>query len=444
MKPFKSVAAVLLCCVLTTAFPSCNPNDRFSGDASGMTVSAIISGENEENKLVEEKDVDTLLADIIESGPKASSNPGDYIEADREDYNRLVSMDTEALKEMFSQFEDTREAGLKGAIMALTCQEILGDEAITAENLGPVSDGSGWYQAYRSAIQKIRDTLSVKEMRAKYPKSMAVLPEIWGETEPDARTAAVIGLLDEMFDTGSAEIQYLPAGYTEGDEVLSFDISDMRARFRYLWREYLWKLVGNTASSALETISSTMKTSSAIRLRDNQNRMFTLYLDSNLAAYSDGASVALYQVTGNGDDSLWRAVRQEFDSLEASVENVTIETESTDFEEIARLFVEAFGEQLKTLTEGNMAKVTDFAIVNLRIMITEEGNDSVFCFDADYAARPIDENPGVYWYSGSGEDGTGKYEGYIIPYRQFRLEREGTVWRCTDSGTGGIRLYDDE
>lgn len=55
--------------------------------------------------------------DIIMSSPLTSSNPQDYIDANRAEYNAILAMDAKALPYMFSELEKGGQTGLKGQIM---------------------------------------------------------------------------------------------------------------------------------------------------------------------------------------------------------------------------------------------------------------------------------------------------------------------------------------
>lgn len=89
-------------------------------------------------------DVESNLA-IIMSSPKTSSNPKDYINAHKNEYENFMKYGGEdALQYMLSQFEAGNAEGLRGQIMMLLCKELLGKRNnVTGESLSPQE----WYDA---------------------------------------------------------------------------------------------------------------------------------------------------------------------------------------------------------------------------------------------------------------------------------------------------------
>ncbi len=80
---------------------------------------------------------------VIMSSPAYSSAPGDYIDAHREEYEAILKLGQPALDYMLSCFENGEGNTLKGHIMKLLCQELLGPEnSFSDEALLP----SEWYE----------------------------------------------------------------------------------------------------------------------------------------------------------------------------------------------------------------------------------------------------------------------------------------------------------
>lgn len=81
----------------------------------------------------------------IESSPKESSNPQDYIDMHREAYENIVKYGgEEALMYMLAQFEANKADGLRGHIMMKLCKEFLGARNnVTDASLSPQQ----WYAA---------------------------------------------------------------------------------------------------------------------------------------------------------------------------------------------------------------------------------------------------------------------------------------------------------
>lgn len=109
--------------------------------------------------------------DIIMSSPKASSDPKDYINAHKEEYSEIITLDTEALYYMFSEFEKTEQTGLKGAIMEYACHSILGDENIKYFAASPKDR----YYELKEHMQIIATKNSLEYVQKNYPKSSLIL-----------------------------------------------------------------------------------------------------------------------------------------------------------------------------------------------------------------------------------------------------------------------------
>ena len=89
--------------------------------------------------------VDNLLKDIMEKGPKTSSNPYDYIK-DSKSFDELASIGDPALKYMFDSFAKSNEDGLKEYIMACACAKIMGNFDMQ-KGIG-VESGRQWFYKY--------------------------------------------------------------------------------------------------------------------------------------------------------------------------------------------------------------------------------------------------------------------------------------------------------
>lgn len=82
---------------------------------------------------------------VIMSSPKTSSNPQDYINAHKNEYEYFMKYGgEEALQYMLAQFESGNAEGLRGQIMMLLCKELLGvRNNVNDESLSPQE----WYNA---------------------------------------------------------------------------------------------------------------------------------------------------------------------------------------------------------------------------------------------------------------------------------------------------------
>ena len=117
-------------------YDSTKSKEEFSKLIDG--ISAI--GKNTDiKKLVEDN------LSIILSSPKESSNPQDYINAHKNEYENFFKYGgEEALEYMLTQFETGNAEGLRGQIMMKLCKELLGSRNnVTDQSLSPQE----WYDA---------------------------------------------------------------------------------------------------------------------------------------------------------------------------------------------------------------------------------------------------------------------------------------------------------
>ncbi len=111
-------------------------------------TSAKVNSSNGTSDIIKSEDIKKFVEDnlsVILSSPKASSNPQDYINAHRNEYENFFKFGgEEALQYMLSQFETGNAEGLRGYIMMVLCKELLGvrnnvdDEALSPQQ---------WYNA---------------------------------------------------------------------------------------------------------------------------------------------------------------------------------------------------------------------------------------------------------------------------------------------------------
>jgi beta-lactamase regulating signal transducer with metallopeptidase domain len=163
-------------------------NDISKGEASDMNSSTDGIA-----KLVEDN------ISVIMSSPKTSSNPQDYINAHKNEYEYFMKYGGEdALQYMLSQFEAGNAEGLRGQIMMRLCKELLGARNnVTDETLSPQE----WYDVLsirqeillpnfgydgQDQIEKlVYDTEVEKNSDPKRGGFMVVAPEIFGSYEEE-------------------------------------------------------------------------------------------------------------------------------------------------------------------------------------------------------------------------------------------------------------------
>ncbi|KAB8126016.1 hypothetical protein F9U64_21025 [Gracilibacillus oryzae] len=90
-------------------------------------------------------DIENALTKIVET-PAASSNPNDYVKANQEKFDSIVGHGNKTLDYLLMKFSMTDSDGLREYVMAMACNEILG-------NANPVkewSTGRTWFNQYRN------------------------------------------------------------------------------------------------------------------------------------------------------------------------------------------------------------------------------------------------------------------------------------------------------
>lgn len=90
------------------------------------------------------------LMDTITSSPSEASSPQAYIDAHEMEYRELIYFGEYTLRYCFTLFEQGGQTGLKGHIMAMVCQDILGDAGAADV---PAGTGQTWYDALSQSVK---------------------------------------------------------------------------------------------------------------------------------------------------------------------------------------------------------------------------------------------------------------------------------------------------
>ena len=115
-----------------------------------------------------ETDIGTLI-DTICSSPAQSSNPGDYIAAHQEEFDRLVSLGTRTIRYCFAEFARGGQIGLEGHIMALACREIV--PVGTHVHDIPYEScltGQDWFDQFAKLARSHRDEMGQLELEERH------------------------------------------------------------------------------------------------------------------------------------------------------------------------------------------------------------------------------------------------------------------------------------
>jgi beta-lactamase regulating signal transducer with metallopeptidase domain len=121
--------------------------EQYFYDKSGQQIVLTNDGEATDTNLKTD-DIAKFVEDnlnVIMSSPKTSSNPQDYINAHKNEYESFFKYGGEdALKYMLTQFKAGNPEGLRGQIMMQLCKELLGARNnVTDDSLSPQE----WYDA---------------------------------------------------------------------------------------------------------------------------------------------------------------------------------------------------------------------------------------------------------------------------------------------------------
>ncbi|MCZ8521057.1 MULTISPECIES: hypothetical protein [Paenibacillus] len=122
-----------------------------SGAALLLAALLLLGGCGDDAAL--EERIDMQVASIASaSSAVTSSSPGDYIAAERERYDEIVSLGEAALPHLLNELRGAKGDSLEGWIRAKACEDILQEES-------PVkswSTGGEWIRQYDEARRKGR------------------------------------------------------------------------------------------------------------------------------------------------------------------------------------------------------------------------------------------------------------------------------------------------
>jgi beta-lactamase regulating signal transducer with metallopeptidase domain len=249
---------------------------------------------------------------------------------------------------------------------------------------------------------------------------------------PEDPSSQVQQLLYALFDSGNRMQITLEV---TGHDPRTIETNDrwFAERYAVLLNEYSWRLAQE------DVIPSSFDYSLTLYSAD-KSTSFRFFADSNAVFYSAEGTKNYYLATAEDGNDITAKLRAEYDSLEGSYQLVFVETPSRDFTEVASLFMQEYGKHQLALSPGSTYAITDFKVIKIEVYLTEDGDDTKFCFWTTFAVKPADYDDTSPWWAGNSEAGRGKLKGYLTMSRQLRLEREGNIWRCTNMGTGGVPL----
>lgn len=124
------------------------------------------------------------LFELMQSSPKVfSSNPGDYIEAHKEEYQELLNYGEFTLRYCFSEFLSGGQTDLRGYIMAAACEDISSTLGETFRIDVPApGTGQGWFDAFRANAEGLAVKFGNEELEKYYPASWLLL-QMMGQSQ---------------------------------------------------------------------------------------------------------------------------------------------------------------------------------------------------------------------------------------------------------------------
>lgn len=111
------------------------------------------------------------LFESIQSSPTTSSNPGDYIDAHPLEYRELTYYGDYALRYIFSTFLEGGQTGLKGHLMRIVMDSLIGEEAIAQE----VANGQEYFDAWLRSAERMEKEHGLDYMKTYTPKAYLLL-----------------------------------------------------------------------------------------------------------------------------------------------------------------------------------------------------------------------------------------------------------------------------
>lgn len=120
-----------------------------------MFLMLVTSCNNVKNSNISHKDIEEKINIIALSGPLQSSNPYDYINANKEIYNELLNSPKETFEFSMNDLINTNaSSGLKSYIESLLCSEINIDFKYNFES---AIDYLNQYKSYLNNTDKLND-----------------------------------------------------------------------------------------------------------------------------------------------------------------------------------------------------------------------------------------------------------------------------------------------
>ncbi len=241
------------------------------------------------------------------------------------------------------------------------------------------------------------------------------------------------GVIHDLFSSGDVALTLSLAGngnwetYTAGEWYAE--------RFQVLLNSYQWTKLEMPLTEPSDYWLTARSADGSITM--------TFWSDGGAGSvqYSAGNSTSCWKASAgkNGAGSIAEDIRMEYDNLDVDFSRVSFPL-TGDAEAAANYFVHnAYAEHMTGLEPGSIYGIVDYEVADWAVReASSDGNACVGYFN--YAFVPLDFNsPGIW--AGNTSEGSGKYEGKLMCYREFVLQlQEDGNWHCTGLGTGGYTL----
>lgn len=235
--------------------------------------------------------------------------------------------------------------------------------------------------------------------------------------------------------------------FTSGDIALTLNLAGDGAYNTYLageWFSGRFKvLLGGYKWTKLEAPSTEPSDFWLTAFSADGTKIMTFWATSGagMVQYYDGNTTTFWSASPAYDynESIAKDIRLEYDNLDVDYSRIAFYLDGSA-EEAADAFVHsAYGSHMTALAPGSMYGMSDYDVVQWKVReISETGDAVVGTFQC--AFTPWDFNSAGIW-AGNTEEGTGRYQGKLIYYREFVLQRqEDGYWHCIGLGTGGYTL----
>lgn len=145
-------------------------------DTVAEGIKGILSSSSEkvnldENTSISIEDRLTSLFETLMSSSKAYNDPSDYIRANPDVFEEIVSYGDRTLVYCYNLFEKRGQTGLKGQLMMAACRTLVVDEDIDIV----ARTGEEWYDDFRENAMQLSIRLGQNEFEKTMPKSYLLL-----------------------------------------------------------------------------------------------------------------------------------------------------------------------------------------------------------------------------------------------------------------------------